>query len=155
MNIKTLLIIITLLIVAVGGGLFWFFNLNISDEVRAQRVVQKFAEHMSDVPLAGNTAVIAEAMDESYKDVVSPELLEYWKNAPAAALGRSASSPWPDKIEITSTARVDENTYEVRGDVLEITSQEALNGGVASRYPVTFIVKKEGNRWLIRDAYRR
>ena len=81
--------------------------------------------------------------------LVSPELLKEWQNDPQKAPGRVVSSPWPDRIEILSIVKLPDSSYEVKGDIIEVTSVEMANGGAAARRPITLTVGKIENRWLI------
>ncbi|NLI92774.1 MAG: hypothetical protein GX434_11385 [Peptococcaceae bacterium] len=89
------------------------------------------------------------SMQENYGDFVSQELLAQWANDPTNAPGRQVSSPWPDRIEILSLERLADSSYRVQGEIIEITSVEKTNGGVAAKRPVTLNVEKFESRWLI------
>ena len=88
-------------------------------------------------------------MQENYSDFVTPALLAKLQSNPENAPGRMVSSPWPDRIEIKSIEKVSEGTYNVKGEIIEITSLEQTNGGVASKRPIILEVKKLDNKWLI------
>ncbi|GEM_PF-5256855 len=49
------------------------------------------------------------------------------------------SSPWPDRIEIQSIKKLPEQGYEVRGEIIEITSEEKVKGGFAAKQPITLV----------------
>jgi hypothetical protein len=78
--------------------------------------------------------------------------LEVWVNEPQKAPGRYTSSPWPDRIEVTSAKKITDGFYEVQGEIIEITSVEKTNGGAAAKQPVTLAVRKIDNSWLIDDV---
>ncbi|MHB8280613.1 MAG: hypothetical protein ACYDIA_23660 [Candidatus Humimicrobiaceae bacterium] len=91
-------------------------------------------------------------MQENYGNLVSQALIKEWINDPPNAPGRLTSSPWPDRIEILSTEKLSEDTYEVKGEIIEITSVEKMSGGVAAKRPITLALKKIENSWLIDDV---
>ena len=51
------------------------------------------------------------------------------------APGRVTSSPWPDHIEITRITPEEPDQYRVEGFVVEMTSQEAVQGGGGGQNP--------------------
>ena len=118
-----------------------------SDEASVRAVVEGFGQRLQNVALLSDSAPF-QIMQE-YGHYVAPELLVLWATDPFNAPGRQTSSPWPDRIEISSVLQKDANTYLVTGSVIEITSQELMSGGVAAQYPVTLKVKKIGESWLI------
>ena len=66
--------------------------------------------------------------------------------------GRLTSSPWPDRIEIWAVEKSSVNEYKVDGEIIEVTSTEKAEGGIAAKKPITLAVKKIDNRWLINDV---
>lgn len=42
-----------------------------------------------------------------------------------------------------------DDEYRVEGDIVEITSVEQVHGGAAAKRPITLVVKRISNRWLI------
>ena len=95
------------------------------------------------------------SIEEHYEKYVSPDLLAEWLAEPSAAPSRLTSSPWPDRIEIASLHLVKENTVEVEGDIIEITSTQPE---MATSRPITLVVTKVGEHRLIDEvslgAYR-
>ncbi len=116
------------------------------------KFVQGFGEQLKMVSLLAPENVIKESMEEHYGDYVSTELIEKWVKDPENALGRMLSSPWPERIEVLSAEKTDENEYVVKGKVIEVTSVELKEGGAAARRPVTFNVNKIDGKWVITDA---
>ncbi len=101
------------------------------------------------VSLLAPSADVKTAMDTNYAPYLTPQLLAAWEAHPSTALGREVSSPWPDRIEITSTTKNTDDSYTVRGNVVEITSNEQEHGGIADMYPVTFTVSNVNGTWHI------
>ncbi|MBX5477046.1 MAG: hypothetical protein IRZ18_08000 [Clostridia bacterium] len=123
-----------------------------SEEADAQAVrtlVEGFGQQLQNVSLLAPEDVVSKAMEENYSEFVSPELLAEWQRDPAKAPGRLTSSPWPDRIEIKSIEKRSESSYEVKGDVIEVTSVEKANGGVAARRPITLVATKADEGWRI------
>lgn len=123
-----------------------------SDEATVESLVKEFGSRIQMVALLGPEDQLRQSMEENYGDFVSLRLLQKWQGEPETALGRLTSSPWPDRIEITSTARLSDDEYEVNGNMIEITSAEKESGGIAAQRPISLIVKKMEDRWLIDDV---
>lgn len=119
------------------------------DEKAVADLVEDFGRRLQNVSLQAPKDVVGKSMQESYGGLVSPSLLAEWMNDPADAPGRVTSSPWPERIEILSVKKQSEDAYEVQGEVIEMTSEEKVSGGVAAKRPVTLVVERSENRWLI------
>ena len=125
---------------------------NAAEEAEIRNLVENFGKRLADVGLLAPDA--AQQMQKQYSEFVSPALLEMWMNdvlkAPdTKAPGRMVSSPWPDRIEITTLSKEGPDRYEITGFVVEITSTEIFNGGAAAKIPVRIVVQKSQGRWLI------
>jgi len=119
-----------------------------NDKAAVTSLVEDFGSKLQKVSLLAPSDIVKKSMEENYSGLVSPELLEVWQNDPLNAPGRLTSSPWPDRIEVQSVEKI-EDAYEVKGEIIEITSEEKVNGGIAAKRPITLVVKKVGNIWLI------
>jgi hypothetical protein len=118
-------------------------------------IVEGFGSKLQTVSLLDPKKVVEKSMQENYGNLVSQALIEEWISGisdPLSAPGRLTSSPWPDRIEILSIKKLSEDRYEVKGEIIEITSVEKVSGGVAAKRPVTLALKKIKNRWLIDDV---
>ena len=113
-------------------------------------LVEGFGEQLKNVSLLAPQKEAAAAMQKYYADYVAPELLEKWQDDPSSAPGREVSSPWPDRIEIRSLERLAGDSYEVQGDIVEVTSAES-SGGAAAKRPITLSVQRIGKSWMIVD----
>jgi hypothetical protein len=114
-------------------------------EVKA--VVEGFGKQLQAVSLQSPT--VKQDMEKAYSAYVSPALLQTWVSNPSNAPGRAVSSPWPERIEITSLTQQGSGRYLVSGDVVEISSTEAAGSGEAARTPVQITVEKVGGHWVI------
>lgn len=126
-----------------------------SDEAEKNEVVefvQGFGEQLKMVSLLAPEDIIKDTMKEYYGDYVSSELIEKWVKDPANAPGRQVSSPWPERIDVLSAEKADENEYIVKGTIIEVTSVELKEGGSAARRPVTLNVNKIDGKWVITGA---
>lgn len=123
------------------------------DEEAVRSLVENFGSSLQKVSLQGPGDIVEKSMQENYSDFLSPELLQKLINDPQNAPGKLTSSPWPDRIEILSIEKTSEDTYKVDGEVIEITSVEKENGGVAARKPINLVVDKTGERWLINSVH--
>lgn len=122
---------------------------NLVEEKEIRSLVEGFGNRLAAVSL--QSPIAAEEMKQQYAQFVSYDLLERWKNDPSTAPGRVVSSPWPDRIEITSLTKVSADRYMVNGYVVEVTSMEVVNGGVAAKIPAIIEVQKNQGRWVIAD----
>lgn len=123
-----------------------------SDKEEIKKLVGSFGSKLQHVSLLAPKDILEKDMEEHYGDYVSKQLIEKWVKDPMNAPGRKVSSPWPERIDIISIDKVADVTYEVEGEIIEITSVEKKNGGFASKQAITLLVKKIDNRWLIDDV---
>jgi hypothetical protein len=119
------------------------------DKQSVTNLVDNFGKKLQLVSLLASEDVVKKSMKENYGDLVTPALLAKWQSDPQNAPGRVASSPWPDRIKILSANKSSNDTYEVKGEIIEVTSTEKVSGGVAAKRPITCMVKKSGKNWLI------
>ena len=61
------------------------------------------------------------------------------------------SSPWPDRIVISTLKKEGSDKVVITGFVVEVTSMEVVNGGAAAKIPVTIVLQKIQARWVITD----
>ncbi len=123
-----------------------------AEEDAVVKIVESFGKKLQTVSLLAPKDILEKSMKENYGEFVSQALIAKWISDPLNAPGRLTSSPWPDRIEILSIDKLSENEYEVKGEIIEITSTENVNDGVAAKRPITLVVKKVDNRWLIDDV---
>lgn len=120
-----------------------------TDEEAIAGLVGAFGSKLQTVSLLAPGDILKENIQESYGDFVSSTLLEEWLSDPQNAPGRLVSSPWPDRIEMLSLEKLSEAAYEVKGEIIEITSAEEASGGIAAKRPVTLVVEKIEDSMLI------
>ena len=126
-------------------------NDNSKDESKDVIVlVEDFGSTLKNVSLLAPRDLVIEAIEANYSPYVTDELMQSWLAHPRRAPGRTTSSPWPERIEITEVVRLSEGEFSVKGRIVEVTSSEA-GGGAAVYRPVELIVRKVGNKWLIDD----
>jgi len=113
-------------------------------------LVEDFGSTLKNVSLLAPRDLVIEAIEANYSPYVTDELMQSWLAHPRRAPGRTTSSPWPERIEITEVVRLSEGEFSVKGRIVEVTSSEA-GGGAAVYRPVELIVRKVGNKWLIDD----
>jgi hypothetical protein len=119
------------------------------EEAAVRDLVENFGKRLQDVSLLSPDVV--QEMQNQYAEFVSPALLETWTSDISSAPGRIVSSPWPDRIEITTLTKSGSDKYVITGFVIEVTSVEVVNGGAASRIPVHLVVQKSQGDWLITE----
>ena len=119
------------------------------DKAAVASLVEDFGRKLQTVSLQAPREIVNKSIQENYGDFVSPALLAEWQKELQNVPGRVVSSPWPDRIEILSTEKLPESAFEVKGEIIEMTSEEKVNGGVAARRPIILTVGKVEDRWLI------
>lgn len=123
-----------------------------SEEEAVANLVKEFGSKLQAVSLLAPNDIVKKSMQENYGGIASEALLTKWAEDPLSAPGRLTSSPWPDRIEIQSLRKLSEDTYEVKGIIIEITSTEKTSGGIAAKRPITLMIKKTKNNWIIDDT---
>ncbi len=168
MTRKTITALIVLVLV-VGLGVYGYMtyrapesaSVSNGDQASVEAVVENFGSKLKMVSLLAPDA--AAQIQTQYASYVSAELLQKWEADPSTAPGRSTSSPWPEKIVIVSiTPSTTGNafeTYNVEGNVVEVTSAPANSGAQtqpAAVYPVSMQVHKidRSGQWLITSFER-
>ena len=143
-------IIIAFIVVLMALVIFYFINnesnLN-NDNDEVVRLVEEFGSTLKNVSLLAPRDLVIEAIEENYTPYVTDELLQNWINHPRRAPGKTTSSPWPDRIEITDVNRVSDAEYFVKGRIAEITSEDA-NTAAAYR-PIELTITRTDSKWLI------
>ena len=127
-------------------------QVNNADTKTVTNLVKSFGSKLQNFSLLASKDVIEKEMKKNYGVLVTPKLLSKWIVDPLSAPGRLTSSPWPDRIEVKTVNEISSNEYEVKGEIIEITSVEKVNGGYAAKRPVTLKVKKADNQWLINEV---
>lgn len=112
-------------------------------------LVENFGKKLQMVSLLAPKDIAAKTIKENYGDYATPELLQKWMADPQSAPGRTVSSPWPDRIDIFYVEPGENDQYSVRGEIIEVTSTELANGGIAAKRPIELTVRKADSRWLI------
>jgi hypothetical protein len=111
-------------------------------------LVTDFGHNLQKVSLLAPEDIVKTSIQENYGDLISSNLLSKWQNDPQIAPGRLVSSPWPDRIEILSIEKLTNGTYDVKGEIIEVTSDEKI----AAKRPIKLVVKMINNRWLIDEV---
>ena len=120
-----------------------------TDKATVANLVTDFGKRLQMVSLQAPTDTVKKSIQDNYGSLITPALLEKWQNDPQNAPRRMVSSPWPDRIEILTNEKISEGMYEVKGEIIEVTSAEQSSGGVAAKRPITLTINKVGNNWLI------
>jgi hypothetical protein len=120
-----------------------------TEEIAIRNLVESFGKRLQNVSLLAPDA--AQEMQKQYSEFVSPALLEMWMDNVYNAPGRTVSSPWPDRIEITTLTRERSDRYVITGFIIEVTSVEMVNGGAAAKIPIRVVVQKVQGSWFITE----
>lgn len=156
MNTKLsfLILFVVLGLVAFGGYLFKDVNIEspgpkdaVSEIEAIEKVVVEFGDSLKKVSLLAPKEEVVRAMEEYYAPFVSAELLATWESDPTTAPGREVSSPWPDRIEIDNSYKNERGAYEVKGDVVEVTSDTSPSE--AASYPIALTLEERNGAWII------
>lgn len=122
-------------------------------ENQVRKVVEDFGRSLKNVYVISPNAELISSLRENYSPYLAPDLLESWINNPEQVVGREVSSPWPDRIRINSVNQVSETEYDVKGDIIEVTSTTDVVGGEASGYrPINLKLKRIEEKWLITEV---
>lgn len=125
---------------------------NINDEEIIKDIVTRFGSKLQNVSLLADKKNVKKAMEENYKEFATESLLEKWIDDPVSAPGRLTSSPWPDRIEIKEIKKSKDNFYQVKGEIIEITSNEKDKDEAESKRNISLILKKVNGKWFIDDV---
>jgi hypothetical protein len=128
-------------------------KVNDSETNIVTKLVKSFGGKLQNFSLLAPNDIVKKELQKNYEKLITPQLLSKWSANPLTAPGRLTSSPWPDRIEIKAVIKLSGNEYEVKGEIIEITSVEKVNGGYAEKRPITLRIKKIKNNWLISDVY--
>jgi hypothetical protein len=120
-----------------------------AEEAEIRDLVENFAKRLQAVSLQAPDA--AQEMEKQYAEFVSPALLDRWRSDIFNAPGRIVSSPWPDRIEITSISKESPDRYEITGFIIEVTSTEVGTDKAAVERPVRIVLERGQGRWFITE----
>ncbi|HOF50489.1 MAG TPA: hypothetical protein PLH22_02305 [Candidatus Colwellbacteria bacterium] len=151
MNKKIISVLFLFILIAVIVFLMRSYRSNTeivrrAEEAAVRTLVENFGHSLKNVSLLSPYA--REDIESNYKNFLDPALLDEWKSDPSKALGRLVSSPWPEKIEISSISKFGLKAYDVSGKIIEMTST-----GMSGSHPIQIAVAKFDNRWLITGVY--
>jgi hypothetical protein len=145
--------IITVVVIIAGVALYRGTSSGlqgVSEKQDIAAIVQAFGKKLQLVPLGSPSSTIIQAVKDNYGPFISAGLLTGWEESPESAPGRMTSSPWPDRIEILSIDPNTDGSYDVQGNVIEVTSVEAAKGGAADTYQVAMKFRRqEDGKWLM------
>ena len=124
-------------------------NKNQSELMEVANLVEDFGKKLKNVSLQAPRDMVNKSIEEEYGGFVAPALLAEWRRVILDVPGRLLSSPWPERIEILGINKLTPSGYEIKGEIIEMTSMEMANGGVAARRPIILKAEKLGGHWLI------
>lgn len=108
-------------------------------------VVKSFGDVMKQVRIA--TVPIEqteEMMDLYYAPYVTKGLMAKWKENIDLVPGRQLSSPWPERIDVVSIARAGEDGFQIKGDIVWMTSE-----GEVGNLGISVVLIIEDGQWKI------
>lgn len=145
------LVIIIVAAVLAGAGYLHQKQIeqDITDKATIGTLITQFGANMQKVSLSAPDAPAEIA--STYAAYATSDLIKQWQDNRSFAPGRGLSSPWPDRIEVQSLTKHNSSVYTVEGTVVEITSKEVAQGGIAATFPVSLTIEKINGQWLISD----
>lgn len=120
-----------------------------NDKQTVTKLVTDFGKKLQTVSLTAPENEVKASLNKNYKNFVSADLLAKWQSDPTHAPGREVSSPWPDRIKTFSVKKTADGAYEVKGEIIYITSTEVGSDKAAAKQPITCTVKKLSPGWRI------
>lgn len=149
MNKTTRLIAVLALLVLLGAGVYVYHTHTTPSaaggEAAARATADAFGKQLQLVSLLAPADALADSITDAYGPLVAPELLDSWIADPSTAPGRQTSSPWPDHLVITSVEERPDGSYDIAGQVIEMTSA----GEEVSGTPVELRVEAQDGAWRI------
>lgn len=119
--------------------------MTLDPERAIRQLVALFGSRMQTVSLLVPDSLAASRLQEAYGTLVTPDLLSDWMARPAAAPGRRVSSPWPDRIEVTSVTASGADEYLVTGALVYESSASGQSVTRASSQPVRLHIRRNGD----------
>ncbi len=117
-----------------------------AEDVAIRSVIGELGSKFKNVSLLAPDASVQ--ISAQYSRYITPKLLALWQAKPENAPGRQTSSPWPDRIEITTVTHK-EVSATAKGNVVEVTNADTRD--FAAMYPVVITLEKRDNVWLVSD----
>jgi len=130
-------------------------ELTAEEKAQITELIDNFGHELTNVTMIDPENVVAEQIKEHYTPYLTPNLLSKWVFDPSLAMGRTTSSPWPDRIEVDSMEKVDNDRIKVQGYVVWVASGGQNGLEVTATVPALFFVKKDFStgKFLIDDAF--
>ena len=116
------------------------------------QVVGEFGARLKDVDITAPDQDMMTAVDFNLKQFITDRLYQAFVQDKSRIPGRYVSSPWPERIEITSIQMLDSGSYTVHGNQVVMTDDTVAHGGNAGKTLITLSLKKVNGVWLIDDV---
>lgn len=123
-----------------------------AEQSDVKKLVEEFGRKLQTVSLLAPKELVKASMQKNYGKYITAQLMAKWIANPSKAIGRVTSSPWPDHITVNSIKKIGNNKYEVKGEIIEVTSTEKVNNGVFAKQPISLMITKYGSKWLISEV---
>lgn len=130
-------------LVACGGSTA--AELTAEEKAQITELLDNFGRELTNVTIIDPENVVAEQIKEHYTPYLTSNLLSKWVLDPSLAMGRTTSSPWPDRIEVDSMEKVDNDRIKVQGYVVWVASGGQNGVEVTATVPAVFFVKKDSS----------
>lgn len=149
---KKILIFLMLIIfscAAIGCSSSNIVNTDQENNSEVTALVEEFGQKLQLVSLVASANDLENSIQENYSSDVTPGMLQQFLNDPADAPGRVAASFWPDRIDITSSEKTSDGAYQVKGNIIEVTSKGQAVTDTTIERPITLEVDNTNGKWLI------
>lgn len=117
-------------------------QLMIQDQV--VRAAELFGDQLKSAMLLVPEEQLKEQIDQLYAPYVSNELIGKWKEQLELTPGRELSSPWPERLDVLSITKLNDETYKLHGQIVEVAG-----GEVVGTNDVNLLMKIETDQWKI------
>jgi len=106
-------------LVACGGSTA--AELTAEEKAQITELLDNFGRELTNVTIIDPENVVAEQIKEHYTPYLTSNLLSKWVLDPSLAM-EGDIKPWPDRIEVDSMEKVDNDKIEVQGYVVWVAS---------------------------------
>lgn len=148
--------IVLLLLLSIGEYLlfksFTTVQQNGADVNAIYQVVGEFGARLKDVDITASDQDMMTAVDFNLKQYITDRLYQTFMQDKSRIPGRYVSSPWPERIEISSIQMLDSVACTVYGNLVLMTDDNVAHGGNAGEALITLTLKKVNGIWLIDDV---
>ena len=149
MKNKVLILVFAIVLVAILSSIFFYriYGISKEEKIEITSVVEVFGSKLKAVDLNAPKEIASSKIRDAYYNFLTPRLLIDWMDDSTKALGRTTSTPWPEKIEIISMRKLDFDFFEFYSSVVEVKGYIAWFASPGKepfkREPIVLILKRD------------